>query len=138
MSQLGWNQLKKFHRNPPTVALNRSPTVQQEYDEFKEKTDNVSLTIERRLFKDSVSVYRYVPNSFPYNIEPGIEHNLLWVNPNLTADKNNRVIFTNDTIVNEIIKSETDGREYIYFKNKQHNASVQGIIHYHVFVKKEN
>ncbi len=127
LRKLGWNDLIKFPRIL-NFSLGRKREIQLKYDKQKGRIGD----LENRLFPENKQLlYRYVANDYPYNVKKEIEHNVLWFNPKI-GDK---WIFKNEKIVEEILKKETKGRKFIYFRNSATNSSVKSMLHYQVFTK---
>jgi hypothetical protein len=116
-----WNQLIKFHRNPPKIQLGRSPITQQKYDIFLSEKENIKK-LEKRLFKHKAWII--LPNEFPYHFEDNTKCYVLW----------SQLPFNYDGI-DYIIKNYTDFQDYIYFINERNNKSIPNIYHVHILVK---
>ena len=128
-----WNDLLKFHKNPPSGSIGRGKEVQEKYN----MNHNSNNKLSKKLFpnsNDQIKLYKYMKNDYPYDVGKGIEHNLLWFNPRISPNW----LYTRNKVVKEILDKENDKKEYIYFQNKPNNSSVKDIIHYQVFVKKMN
>jgi hypothetical protein len=125
MSGLSWNEIKKFHLTPPKHIIPRKKSVQALYRIREKDISNEEKLLCTRLFPNN-EPYNICLNEFPYHLEDGIEHLVLWLNP---------TIYNEDSDVDDIFKSEIKNRESVYFKNIKEIRSIKGIPHYHIFVK---
>ena len=136
ISRLGWNDIIKYHKNPPLnqTSFPRHPYIQKKYDTNKANGCNDNL--EHRIFSNWDIFYKMTLNDYPYYITPDIEHKVLWFNPKFTQNNEIERLVTNDNIIDVILKMEEQGNEYIFYRNHKFNSSVPNIIHYQVFVKR--
>lgn len=144
---MNWEKLKQFNCNPPDYVLPRTKEVEAKYkihsDWIKSKGLTISEYIKSTVFNDNVNYlkHRVSLNTFPYNLEKGIKHYLIWFNPKFTNnDENFNSPEYSKFIEDYIIKSAyPEGKypdlEFIYFENLPDNRSVNGVRHIHVFVK---
>ena len=133
---LHWNFIKRFnHLNPPKdIKFGRTESNEEQYMQHSQKLkqDGIKLEeyISNTILRDSLIKYTY--NRFPYNVEPGIKHDLLWIKPghSLTIQEVQKIIKEN----NPGICLET---QCVYFKNVPKNQSIKTIEHYQIFIKQD-
>ena len=65
-------------------------------------------------------------NTFPYNVDEGISHKLLWSSKDLT-----------DKDIVKFLNKNLFGLEYVYFRNPEYLRSIPDIFHIHIFCKYE-
>ena len=119
---LTWDYLKQYNHEH---KLYRTPEVECIYTEHvKSLNGQVHEYIMNNIIKSNK--YIIVDNTFPYDLEENIEHNLLWVNPETVLSESDV-----EDIINEVYSDN------IYFRNIPKNQSVKGIVHYHIFTKKK-
>ena len=130
---LGWNIVKNFTiDSPPTYALGRLPEVEERYTRHRNQImSNVYYSsVADYILKDVIrdNNFVFVENEFPYKVDEGIKHYLLWVSPTSSVSVN----------VLETIASQPEikrSKEYTYYRNYKNNASIYEIEHYHIFAK---
>jgi hypothetical protein len=134
-SKITWKFLSQFNiNNPPLVTLNRSTIINRNYNllklYLKSKDININTYICNKFFggEKQFKEYLFIGNEYPYNIERGINHYNLWINPKLEKIFNNKKIL-------ELINKILSGKKYIIFKNLSNNLSVSKLLHYHIFFK---
>ena len=128
-----WDYVQRFHMNPPPSAadLPRNKNVDIKYQEHKKQVKSIKEHIISTYF-DSESVERgwvIVNNEFPYDLNPNIQHLLIWIYPGKD--------FSDESIIGiiEDYMKNNGHSEYIYFRNILAIRSVLEIDHYHIFVK---
>eukprot|EP00053_Salpingoeca_punica_P010874 m.97223 g.97223 ORF g.97223 m.97223 type:complete len:229 (-) comp15518_c0_seq2:546-1232(-) len=65
-------------------------------------------------------------NDFPYSLEAGIEHHVIWAESGLVTEE----------VIKEVIARERQGYETLYWINPPHLQSVRAISHAHVLSRK--
>ncbi|KAF7732085.1 hypothetical protein EC973_006340 [Apophysomyces ossiformis] len=122
------NQIKKIHR---------SQSVQKVYNQWMKDTLDKYGSIETYLLKeklhfptDAFSIDRppviLLPNDFPYAVEPGINHLLMWSQTPL-----------NQEYIEEILLSRFGmAYEWVYWVNPVEIQSVRRLPHVHVFLRR--
>ena len=119
---LSASQLAEFTiTNPPKVGLSRKDNVQKRYDDFLKDPENSRRFIERMTDELKDKKYILLDNTFPYNVEEGIEHKVCWF-------KDCDMI----KLINEL-KSKMD--VITCWRNIPENCSIPAIKHLHVFVR---
>lgn len=124
-SMLSWRQLTKFSYWNPPQKIRRHPAVQARYEVLKKEQPNREKYMMSRLFQNN-EVVKWMDNEFPAWVEPGVRHNLLWINP-----KHGRI--DDYDLANTMIQVHTD-KPFIFWENLPQNKSVPGIQHFHVFI----
>ena len=129
---LKWDILCHYNNEPPTCPFPRNKeTVNLYKQHIKNITETMNLTmtdyLKKKLFPETNNqkIYNIVENTFPYLLEDGIIHKLIWFNPVFTNEKEfpNDLNKTKEFIgkcINENIITKTllnKGYEYTYFEN---------------------
>ena len=130
---LGWDTVKNFTiDSPPTYALGRLEEVEERYTSHRDQINSsqfytsIADYIQKDVLKDKE--YVFTENEFPYKVEEGITHYLLWISKKASGKFD----------IYSLIKSQKqimDCKEFTYYRNYKNNASVYEIEHYHVFAK---
>ncbi|KAI9301844.1 hypothetical protein BJ944DRAFT_242912 [Cunninghamella echinulata] len=124
------NQIKKIHRHP---------SVQVVYQKWMKDTLEKYGTIENYLLSTKLHFPSatntsseeppviILPNDFPYSVEKGIKHILIWSQTPLTPDYVEKIIQKNYT---------PKEWEWVYFVNPPEVQSVKKLPHVHVFLRR--
>ena len=144
---ISWDYISQFSfHHPPREVLERSVEMQKKYmahnRNLKEKGISVSKYLREQLFPHGGKDTPYIitTNTFPYNMESGIQHFLIWFNPDLES----RNWIQNYSKVQEIIADYCAGQNIcrdtccVYFQNLESMRSVKAIPHIHIFWKKKS
>jgi hypothetical protein len=138
LPKVTWQFLSQFHKIPPRILIPRTPEIQKSY-EFYKTTTHVDL--KWSLFpEESNSLYQFLPNKYPYNIEDNIKHYVLWFNPKLPSCLQESNLFVDFILQHKIINQNnvlmtSEGlHPYIFWKN----SSVKNMTHYQVFYRTNN
>ena len=127
---MNWSQLEIYHKNPPHDVLRRNEFIEKKYRKYKEYLTNNNKNIYDEIMDCYIKNNKYVItyNNFPYDVENGIYHLLLWVHPhyNLGYDDVDKILRQNGVY------------EYIIFRNYENNCSVCEIVHYHIFIRNKD
>ncbi len=105
------------YNNPPRIFLGRRQDVQERYEQMSRK--------EKELFIQKVATslicksYFIIENDFPYNVEPGIKHLLL---------------FSNNPAIFNTIRIMYRDKLITYWVNMPDNCSIKLIPHAHIFI----
>lgn len=133
VNSYNWDFIKQFHKNSPSIQINRSKEIENKYLEHKLLLIKNKISIHdyiiKKYFEDDCE-YKFVNNEFPYHVENNIEHKLLWFNPNINYIIDEKYI---NTLLNKLLFD----KNYIYFENIDSNKSIKSIRHIHVFVNKK-
>jgi len=133
MECITWEEIKSFHKNPPRDRLHRNNKINKKYQKhikkIKDRNINVNEYISNKYFtnKEYDSDWVFVPNNFPYNLENGINHYLIWINP--------YKLKLSEIDIDRVIIENLGNKEYYYFENLNCNKSVNKVQHVHVFFK---
>jgi len=128
---VSWEDLILFANNPGLINVDmRSDEYRKKYAEYM----TYSLEERSRIMIDELNFshgvrYALIDNKFPYNVEKGIRHMVLFVNPNIVEDQD-----TIDRIVTNFAK-ENEYSKILIFKNVLSKQSIPTIPHYQVFFK---
>jgi len=130
---LSWNVVKDFTvESPPTYALGRLPEVEERYTRHRDHINESSFytSIADYISKDVIgdNEFVFVENEFPYKIEEGIKHYLLWISKNAHGK------YDPETLIKNRAEIKTC-KEFTYYRNFKNNASIFEIEHYHIFAK---
>ncbi len=152
LKKINWDYLVSNHRNPSQEPTIRTQFVENKYIIFKFllknkfKMTNIEYIRQTIINSEKNKLNRFIltDNAFSYNLEDGIRHLLLWVNP---SHKDNKILYQNqvnlnkcDWLYNHIYnklsqKYSLKKYEYVYFENHKNNRSIPEIKHIHIFVK---
>ena len=126
-----WTYLSKYGpNNPPTVKLYRTDEMENKYMEHLSELKKNNIQTHDYIMKTAFpnrEPYSLLPNTFPYDLQKGILHWLLWVSPNvdLELDTIKRIIY------------DKFGSNCVFFRNISTNQSIKSISHYHIFICKD-
>lgn len=126
-----------WERLPDTsLLLHRQPQVHSDYlshistqlRSFPTMREYILHTV----YSDSAtnpSPFRLTPNAFPYHLEPGVSHHVLWD--------------TSDSPPADCLRFARDAfpksdYELTLRLNQPHHRSIQNLTHYHVFTRKRS
>jgi len=152
LKKINWDYLVSNHRNPSQEPTTRTQFIENKYIIFKFllknrfKMTNIEYIRKTIINSEKNKLNRFIltDNAFSYNLEDGIRHLLLWVNP---SHKDNKILYQNqvnlnkcDWLYNHIYnklsqKYSLKKYEYVYFENHKNNRSIPEIKHIHIFVK---
>lgn len=126
-----WSVVKTWScLNPPSDII-RQPCVQQQYNLFKQQLQQQNIDVNdymaQQLFSQRNQKLAFLPNKFPYWVEPGVHHWVLWVNTPVyrVTVKDVEVLLT------KVLR----GHPFVFFQNLPENRTVLQLEHYHVFFK---
>jgi hypothetical protein len=130
-----WKQLLKFsNKYPPKNAILRTTNTENKYKAHKDELNKLGISINeyisnKLLFTSNDKIIITI-NDFPYDLNNDIKHLLCWINPNIKIGYND----VKEYVCNKM--KYYDFNEYcIMFKNLPQNCSIDGIEHYHLFIK---
>lgn len=145
-----WNFLKLHHRNPKNTIFKRSKFILNKYIIFKFllnkvlKISNSEYIIKNIINKNINQQYILTNNIFNYNVEKGVKHLLLWINPymneNINSYAKNENLNEKDCFEKIIYEKLQEAKyekisEIVFFENKIENRSINDIKHIQIFVK---
>ena len=117
-----WEQVIKYHKNPPNSQMCRNKETQKQYDMWLKNVDN-KTNLKNNLFKNN-QTWIITTNRFPYDFSDDTMCYVLWSKEYIDYDT-----------TEQLITKYTDFKNYIYFTNKDNNKSIPDIYHTHIFVK---
>jgi hypothetical protein len=134
---ISWEFIQQFNfTNPPRIVLGRSEDVDTKYKEVSHiiKENGGALKHLTKKYLSNGNDYNMTLNNYPYYMEDGVVHYIIW----FTGDKfyryNNSPAIENivrDYININNINSESD---YVYYQNIEELRSIPSIPHLHVFI----
>ena len=135
MEKYSWEFMSQFSiNNPPKITIHRDSKTDTRYKYLKTNLKKKGISIcdylKNKLFSgyNKYKEYRLIENDFKYNIESGVFHYNLWINPCFETHYN-------DNRINHLVKKIMKNRDFIIFKNLACNMSVPGVVHYHIFYR---
>ena len=137
---LTWSLVKQFgFTNPPQIVIGRSPEVYIKYVEagqiIKETGNGGIKTHLMSKYLSNGNDYCMTLNNYPYYMEDGICHYVIW----FKGDKFDR--YNNMGNIEDIIQKYMEHNnidvdcEYVYYQNIEALRSIPSIPHLHVFIK---
>lgn len=153
---LSWERCKEIVQIDDMTLFTRSPQQLREYlaakEEFKNYGGTAEFIVKHRLewadnlkssgkgFLEDKSDVKILQNDFPYGLEPGIRHIIVWSKVRCATDENQRpTVETKKAIENFIEKSiEPLGvpkANLIWFKNTVALQSVPTLEHFHILIR---
>ncbi|KAI8967119.1 hypothetical protein BDF20DRAFT_902672 [Mycotypha africana] len=139
-----WEEIVHYVSINQVDQLRRNREAQAIYQEWIKNTLKKYGTLENFLLKEKIHfpaedidmddhdkqnrspAILILPNDFPYSVEPGIEHILIWSKVPLSAD------FVESVLEEKYGSSKW---EWIYFVNPPETQSVRRLPHVHVFMR---
>jgi hypothetical protein len=123
---MDWEQITNgsYNRRYPRTVQDES-----EYQWHKRASDEMIDGIEnyvKTLYIDPFEPYLFIQNRFGYHLADNIKHYLLWVNPRHDIS---------DFHAEKIIRERFPTQEIHFIINPVKYRSIQGVVHYHVFIK---
>lgn len=115
------------------IKLYRSYETETEYLKYLAKLFQNEIDINDYMMNKlnftgkSQSTYELLENNFPYYLEPGMKHYVLWLNPSLNEEEQ-------ETIIDQIPVFEFGQDKFAIKENTIENKSVKKIPHVHIFV----
>ena len=135
---ISWNLLRKFSWNsPPRIVLGRSLESNTKYREYRLTLQEKGISSYTNIMDLFVTGGKYVleHNNFPYFMEPGIEHYIVWINPR--DDSEWKITEIEDLIVAELFGNDRERmkRDCVCFQNIYELRSIKDISHIQVFIR---
>ena len=126
---MNWVNLTQCIRNNnPTCEFARSLFVTTQYQQLKDKLKEQNETLNtyvKQKYLQEISV-NMVINDFPYDLEQGIGHYVLFAQHSLAPE-----------VITEIITETFPGLTTLWFVNNPNQQSVKEVWHCHIMVKSE-
>lgn len=144
-NQLNWDFFNQFSfHKPPEMNIKRSPEVAKKYRDhslqLKKKNCSVLQHLRQKFFPNGDKDLKFIitQNQFPYHMEAGINHYLIWFNPDLESCHWIRSFQKVKEIVEEFCRQQNINQDAdcIFFQNLECMRSVKAIPHIHIFWKK--
>lgn len=146
---LSWEDISKFSfKNPPKNNLGRELAIEEKYKEYKLDLKNKGLSNYQNImllyFSGKGNKFSLQLNNFPYNLDKGIKHYVLWINPNCENEFKLHSKWNLSLIEDIICKELYRGNKMkfklgcIYFQNLEKFRSIQSINHFQVFILSKN
>ena len=124
---ISWSILMNYNLRIAMVKFNRESIVQWKYENHMKSDQHIDF-IHSMLHRLSRVDYVITTNKFPYHLDPGIEHKILWVSKNY----NNTITELYTTLKDKYLKR---GKSIILTHNDRSLMSVPTIDHWHLFIK---
>lgn len=118
--------LKMINRSTLYLDIVRSQETTNQYQEFKQKNQNMPDFKQSILQQDSLFHLR--KNDFPYFLETDIEHYVLWMKPGYH--------FTPTQIHHYLSQHIDPNYSFTFYENCTKIKSIKEIPHVHVFIRK--
>lgn len=113
-----WENLLAYAAGSKIEALKRVPELVRAYrDHLNVEKYHITKALNKQY-------YLFVDNKYPYDVEKGITHKVLFVRPQYDLS----------TVIPMLLQGLLPGKTFIYFKNASHNLSIPEFPHYHVFI----
>jgi hypothetical protein len=128
---MNWLKLTNFHLRPPTAnTFARKPNDQLKYDQHRYTLKQNQVPIEEYINKKYLKSrfkWAITDNNFPYDVEPGVKHKILWIS-NLASLDSGKI----HNIIDRYAKNNQS--DYVYFENKNNSKSIPEVRHFHLFL----
>ena len=126
--------LKMLDGKTIDFALSRDRITQLAYVSRSHRARNEFLDslFNTRLVSQHIP-FRFVPNNFPYFVENGISHFVLWIRPGYDVDSED--VNIRRTIGTYVVSRFSRPLDFCYFRNSSEHKSVPEMEHYHVFIR---
>lgn len=144
MNKITWEQLVECELDDRKANswLHRTHEVEAAYSRHKRRFGNkLPQHIVDREFGDELIPYSVSDNPFPYNVEDGIRHQVVWTNPSYPwGHLQDEIVSMVKSILHERNKQEEKQYEAVAIQRKPPDQSVPEIRHFHLFtrLKKKN
>lgn len=127
---VSWDEITQFDMQVITYDFKRKPEIQHMYSSIspEERTERMDK-IKKRLESESTF---FVGNSFPYDIETGIQHDVIWTTYRAHDDDIENLKYFKKFVAERLGKSCD---ELVLFTNHPSIKSILEIDHHHVFYK---
>ncbi|KAI9478782.1 MAG: hypothetical protein EXX96DRAFT_572269 [Benjaminiella poitrasii] len=129
-----WEEIVHYVSINQVSKLRRNKTAQDIYQKWTKDTVDKYGSVENYLLKEKIHFppsselgILILPNDFPYSVDPGIEHILIWSKEPLASD-----------VVESILEKKYGSSiwEWVYFVNPPEWQSIPRLPHVHVFMRK--
>lgn len=136
---LTWEFLHEYARHPSLYG--DMPRKKHDLDRhaqlvsFTTLEERTRYMMERLGFKRAEKAFTLMDNEYPYNLEEGIRHMVLFISPAHVKT------YATPEVIEAIVKlnaSNLGYKDYVYFEHPPHKRSLPSIKHYHVFYLKHD
>jgi hypothetical protein len=117
-----WDMLKKHQ----FYDIKRSKEMEKKYEEYKKQV-NVTNHIFQNVLQNKP--FQLAKNKFPYDVQDGIEHYVLWIHPEMKLSY--KTIYE----ILKIYETKLGFKDFIFYENEPRKKSVLEIPHVQVFFK---
>jgi hypothetical protein len=137
-TSITWSFIRQFNfSNPPKIVLGRSEDIDTKYKEDIHiiKANGGALKHLTKKYLSNENDYNMTLNNYPYYMEDGVVHYVIWFKGDKFYKYNNPPAIENiikDYITHNNIYSRCD---YVYYQNIEELRSIPSIPHLHVFMK---
>ena len=144
---ISWKTISQFSfSGPPKIVLGRSAEMEAKYKAHAAYLRQEGLSsleyLSKKLFSgvNSGTPCTVDLNTFPYDMEKGVKHFLVWVNPKYQGERRFR-IEDYGYVRNWVLENFCGGQEEmldlrcVYFQNIERLRSIKAIPHLHVFIR---
>ena len=135
---ISWEFIRQFNfTNPPRIVLGRSEDVDSKYKEDSKiiKANGGAFKHLTKKYLSNGYDYNMTLNNYPYYMEDGVVHYVIWFKGDKFCRYNNSSAIEN--IVRDFIdRNDINSRnDYVYYQNIEELRSIPSIPHLHVFIK---
>ena len=135
---ISWEFIRQFNfTNPPRIVLGRREDVDSKYKEDCQiiKANGGALKHLTKKYLSNGNDYNMTLNNYPYYMEDGVVHYVIWFKGDKFYRYNN--ISAIENIVRDYINMNNidSGSDYVYYQNIEELRSIPSIPHLHVFIK---
>jgi hypothetical protein len=125
---LSWSKLRKWNGKIVSELAPRKPEVERKYADFKVELAERGISLETHI-RDNIlcgKPYVFAQNQFPYDVEAGVVHLVMWI------DQNVGQISLEEA--QKIAAENYHECEIVVYINSTTNQSVPSVLHYQVFL----
>ena len=135
---IAWEFIRQFNfTNPPRIVLGRSEDVDSKYKEDSQiiKANGGAFKHLTKKYLSNGDDYNMTLNNYPYYMEDGVVHYVIW----FKGDKFYR--YNNSSAIENIVRDFIDRNDinsrndYVYYQNIEELRSIPSIPDLHVFIK---
>lgn len=144
---ISWKTISQFSfQRAPEIVLGRSAEMDEKYKTHAIDLAEKGLTsleyLSEKYFSgaNSGTPCTVALNSFPYDMEEGIQHFLVWVNPKYQGTQRFRIEdygYVRDWVLENFCQGQEEMLDLrcVYFQNIERLRSIKAIPHLHVFIR---
>ncbi len=135
---ISWSFISQFNfTNPPRIVLGRSDDVNTRYKQdclMIKENGGVKKHLEKKYLSWG-NDYHMTLNNYPYFMEDGIVHYVIWFKGD-KFDRYNNPISIKNIVKDYMAKNNVNSKyQYIFYQNIEALRSIPSIPHLHVFLK---